>query len=272
MILNRWIVKNLANAIIFTSCFTCNVPETNAENVSEHQFIFESINSIRNEFDREKLEYSKDLEKIAQGHAIQLARFNVVMHEDPQTGEIYENRIHRSNLMATVALENVGSSRSLEYVMHKFKTSPGHLENIINDRITHVGIGIARKDNSIFVVQDFIRKLKSLSPEDAAREMNQLISEKYSEKKIRALKRNIDIDQKAKIHTLKMIELDKVFALNSGEIGSYKNISSVSPSIALLIHDFEPEINKFTEYGFYIKLEKTTNYPMGVFWATFIFK
>ena len=70
---------------------------------------------------------------------------------------------HRSDLSAGVPSswvflgENVGVGGDVASLHNAFVASPTHLENLVNPRFTHVGIGIVQVGSTMWVAQEFMQ-------------------------------------------------------------------------------------------------------------------
>jgi len=104
-----------------------------------------------------KSDYS-NLHKAAKKRATELPlRFNS-KHERPD-GRPWHTVLEEYNVRYTVAGENIAYGyKTAAHVMQDWMASPGHRENIMDKRFTHIGVGIYEKDGVLYWSQEFVRK------------------------------------------------------------------------------------------------------------------
>ncbi len=89
------------------------------------------------------LAWSSDLETAATGHSEDMVARNYFSHENPD-GRSARDRIRSVNSAFNHVAENIARGQSSpEQVMESWMNSPGHCANIMNDRFTKVGVGLA---------------------------------------------------------------------------------------------------------------------------------
>ena len=75
-----------------------------------------------------------------------------------------ENRLYHSNLRDGFGPgwcslgENVGLGPSVDSIERAYMNSPGHRANILASKWTHVGVGYAKRGNTVFTVQVFYKQ------------------------------------------------------------------------------------------------------------------
>jgi uncharacterized protein YkwD len=67
-----------------------------------------------------------------------------VAHVSPTTGDAVA-RVQRAGLAFPLLVENVGQEGGVQQAHRGFMSSPGHRANVVNPRLTHVGIGVVIK-------------------------------------------------------------------------------------------------------------------------------
>ena len=83
-----------------------------------------------------------DLADVAREHSRDMLDNGFVAHISPTTGAPMD-RVRAAGLSPSRLLENVGTAGSVEEVHSGLMSSPGHRSAILDERVTHVGIGIA---------------------------------------------------------------------------------------------------------------------------------
>ncbi|MBQ3132187.1 MAG: hypothetical protein IJC24_05710 [Clostridia bacterium] len=115
------------------------------------------VNSFRNDAGLDSLKYSSDMQSAADTRAKECAvSFS---HTRPDGSSSYTALTERGlsftafgeNIFAATGMDSV----SAEFVVEQWMASQGHRENILMDGFTHMCIGIAAKDDEVYVVQLF---------------------------------------------------------------------------------------------------------------------
>jgi len=115
------------------------------------------VNSFRNDAGLDSLKYSSAMQKAADTRAKECAvSFS---HTRPDGSSSYTALTERSisftafgeNIFAATGMDSV----SAEFVVEQWMASQGHRENILRDGFTHMCIGVAAKDDEVYVVQLF---------------------------------------------------------------------------------------------------------------------
>lgn len=99
------------------------------------------------------------LSDVARAHSREMADTGVVGHVSPRTGNVAD-RLRRARIVPQLVGENVGRAYSASDAQRGFMNSPGHRGNVIDPRMTTVGIGVARgRDENgsipLFITQIF---------------------------------------------------------------------------------------------------------------------
>src|SRR5262249_103464 len=105
------------------------------------------------------LQAMPQLAAVARAHSEDMARNRFIAHVSRTTGTTAE-RLTRAGLSSGLVLENLGRGYSSREVHEGLMASPGHRATLLNDRITHVGIGVARErgpGGALIVTENFIQ-------------------------------------------------------------------------------------------------------------------
>jgi uncharacterized protein YkwD len=100
-------------------------------------------------------EVSTALAEVGRAYSAKMAAVRRVQHDLENT---VEERI-RAVLPDTCTFgENVSKHTSIDYSLGDLLSSPGHRGNLLSDRFTQIGIGIARgEDGFLYITQEFAR-------------------------------------------------------------------------------------------------------------------
>jgi uncharacterized protein YkwD len=118
------------------------------------------INAVRREHGLGALERDADLDRIAREHSNRMADEGFFAHEDPQGHGPFE-RLRAAGIPVRAAAENIGLNEGTPdpvlAAIEGWMRSPGHRENILDERYNRTGIGIWRAGNTYFFTQLFLR-------------------------------------------------------------------------------------------------------------------
>jgi uncharacterized protein YkwD len=111
------------------------------------------INRQRAQHGVRKLRVNAMTEQHARKHALRMRNRRTVYHSKNLVGQTPRNScIWAENVARTPASNAARSS------MRMFMSSSGHRANILHPRVTHMGIGVAKRGKYTYVVQRFIRR------------------------------------------------------------------------------------------------------------------
>jgi uncharacterized protein YkwD len=104
------------------------------------------------------------LTEVARAYSREMADTGVVAHVSPRSGRV-DDRLRRARIGVVLVGENVGRDYSAAGAERGFMMSPGHRSNIIEPRMTEVGIGVARGRETgtmvpLFITQIFVAGLE----------------------------------------------------------------------------------------------------------------
>ena len=102
------------------------------------------INQARARAGAKPLIQTVALDRIAIAHSTDMVDSHFTGHRSPVTGEL-EDRLGSSRVRLLLAGENVARAASASVAHRMLMNSPGHRQNILNPRFTHVGIGVVVK-------------------------------------------------------------------------------------------------------------------------------
>jgi uncharacterized protein YkwD len=134
---------------------------------SAEQQLLEMANADRARAGLPPLKMDDGLVQAARAHAVEMASKNQISHqfsgEPPLTQRISAN----SALHLDREGENVAVATTAEDAHRALMASPPHRDNLLSPNFNVAGIGVYRKDNRIYVAQDFGDSLPSYSVKQA---------------------------------------------------------------------------------------------------------
>ncbi len=110
------------------------------------------------------LSYSTDLSLIARAHSVDMLAKNYFSHQDPQGCDM-TCRIKNANYSYWAIGENIytmhgyslSAQATAEKVLAGWMQSPGHRANILNDKFTTEGVGVAAEDSRVYATENFAK-------------------------------------------------------------------------------------------------------------------
>ena len=140
----RWSLAVAVLAILATL-----VPATSAqasETVAHEVRFVDSLNVERANRGLARLKVASDLTEVARQHSAVMARGEHLHHNPNLAGDV--TRWQR-------LAENVGRGPSVASLHRALMDSPGHRANILDDRVTEIGVGVVVRGSTIWVTQVF---------------------------------------------------------------------------------------------------------------------
>ena len=110
----------------------------------------DALNAFRNSKGRSAVAYSDVLERAAQAHALDMARYGYFDHSG-RDGSTIGDRLTAQGYGFCFAAENIARGQSsLKEVMQSWENSPGHLKNMTHRNVTE--FALARANGNIWVM------------------------------------------------------------------------------------------------------------------------
>jgi hypothetical protein len=133
-------------------------------NDSERQ-LFESLNRERTIQGLSPLRWDVALFKAARKHALLMLDLNSLEHQLPNEPGL-EARLAEAGARFAVIAENIAFGQNPDTIHAGWMNSPGHKKNILDPRLTSVGIAAVRGPGGLFAVQDFSQLVPELTVEE----------------------------------------------------------------------------------------------------------
>ncbi len=161
-------------AIAFLFFFS---PRANAQlqrNDSERQ-LFEALNRERTAQGLSTLLWDNALFKAARRHALRMANLNMLEHQLPSESNL-EGRLAEAGARFSVIAENIAIGPNPQTIHAGWMDSPGHRKNILDPRLTCVGIAAVHGPGGLFAVQDFSQIVPELSVDEQEQKVVSLLA------------------------------------------------------------------------------------------------
>jgi Cysteine-rich secretory protein family len=162
----------LAAAFVF---FFCAISNAQLQmNDSERQ-LFEALNRERTGQSLPALQWDKALFKAARQHALLMLNLNRLEHQLPNESSL-EGRLAEAGARFGVIAENIAIGPNPRIIHAGWMDSPGHRKNILDPRLTSVGIAAVRGPGGLFAVQDFSQLVPDLTVEEQEQKVVTLLN------------------------------------------------------------------------------------------------
>ncbi|HSF16390.1 MAG TPA: CAP domain-containing protein [Vicinamibacteria bacterium] len=150
----RWLIAMLAllATLLLLGCFQPSLTDAPELEIR----MAELINVEREARAVPRLTFSPELSEAAREYSREMASSGAVRHD---LGGSVEERIRRGIADSCMFGENVAKHTSVDYSIGDFMLSPGHRANLLNQKFTHLGVGIVRADDGfLYITQEFTRR------------------------------------------------------------------------------------------------------------------
>lgn len=170
------VVSCLVVLIFFVAASVSAQAQMPPRNESEHE-LFEQLNHERASHSLPELKWDDALFKAARKHALLMLDLNSLEHQLPGEPGL-EERIAAAGARFTYIAENIAIGKDSATIHNGWMHSPGHRANILNPRITAVGIAVVRGTAGLFAVQDFSQAFANESLEQQEKEVASVLRAK----------------------------------------------------------------------------------------------
>ena len=161
-------------AAAFLCFFSSSANAELQRNDSERQ-LFESLNRERAAQGLSALQWDNALFKAARHHALLMLNLNMLEHQLPSEPGL-EPRLAEAGARFSIIAENIAIGPNPETIHKGWMNSPGHRKNILDPRLTSVGIAAVRGPGGLFAVQDFSQLVPELSVEEQEKKVASLLA------------------------------------------------------------------------------------------------
>jgi uncharacterized protein YkwD len=157
--------KFLLAVAVLAVYFVAAFPVAAQKHPENEQALFDAANRERAAESLPALRWDESLAAAARKHANRMAFYNVLEHQLPGEPDL-EARLTETGARFGRIAENIAVASSPETIHAGWMSSPGHRKNILNPKLTAVGIATVRGSGGLFAVQDFTLSVTALSIEE----------------------------------------------------------------------------------------------------------
>jgi uncharacterized protein YkwD len=174
----KFLAAAISNVKIFLAAFFLFFASSSSaqlqRNDSERQ-LFEALNRERTAQGLAELQWDNALFKAARQHALRMVNLNMLEHQLPSEPKL-EERLAEAGARFGAIAENIAIGSNPQTIHAGWMDSPGHRKNILDPRLTSVGIAAVRGTGGLFAVQDFSQSVAILSLEQQEQKVASLLS------------------------------------------------------------------------------------------------
>jgi len=183
--------------------------------------VFERINMERRERGLAVLEWDTRVAHDATGHARDSAQSGILAHVAPD-GRTPADRVRASGVSAARVTENLARNRSLADAHAALMRSLGHRKNILDDAVTHLGVGVAvlgsGSEREFVVVCKFVRLVERIEVGRDREILRQRLNDRRRQEGLAPLARDPGLDELAQAAAQRVLADDSVRSRSGGEL------------------------------------------------------
>jgi len=169
------IFKFLLAAGLFS--FFSTAANAQLQRTDSERKLFESVNRERAAQGLSPLQWDDHLFKAARKHALLMLDLNQLDHQLPNEPGL-EARLAEAGARFAVIAENIAIGPDPQAIHNGWMNSPGHRKNILDPRLTSIGIAAVRGPGGLYAVQDFSQFVPELNVEEQEQKVISLLTAK----------------------------------------------------------------------------------------------
>jgi hypothetical protein len=129
------------------------------------QYLFRAANSERVQRGLPALQWSDNLYRAADYHAVQMANRESISHQYPGEPDV-SARALKAGAHFSVISENVAMASTAVLIHTLWMNSPHHRDNLLDPQVDTVAVRVIRRNGELYAVEDFDRTVVDLSLHD----------------------------------------------------------------------------------------------------------
>jgi hypothetical protein len=143
---------------------------------AEANQLMQATNEDRAQHGLGELRWDAALARAAQAHANQMVRHGELSHQYSGEPDLM-TRAGRDGAHFSTVAENIAVAPTPQQVESEWMHSPPHRHNILDPRLTTVGIGLVRQGNSLWAVEDFSAAVAQMGSSQIEQKVEQMVAE-----------------------------------------------------------------------------------------------
>jgi uncharacterized protein YkwD len=153
---------------------TAALPSTQLS--ASEQALFDDANRERSKEDLPPLKWNALLASAARHHAEIMAQHSAISHQFPGEPALVQRIAAVGARFSTVA-ENIAAGQDVGDIHYGWMHSPGHRANILDPKLTALGVAVVEARGRLFAVQDFSLAVPELNFDEQERQVSALLKE-----------------------------------------------------------------------------------------------
>jgi Cysteine-rich secretory protein family len=138
------------------------------------KFLFDAVNRERTFEKLPPLKWDANLASAARAHARQMVERNRLSHQYSGEPDLTK-RARDAGAYFSMVAENVAEAPSVNELHIEWMKSPPHRANILNPKLTAIGIAVEMRGEQYFAVQDFSTAVNSLTKSEQEKKVGELL-------------------------------------------------------------------------------------------------
>lgn len=138
------------------------------------QALFDNANRERSKEDLPPLKWNALLASAARHHAELMAQHSAISHQFPGEPALVQRIAAVGARFSTVA-ENIAAGQDAGDIHYGWMHSPGHRANILDPKLTALGIAVVEARGRLFAVQDFSLAVPELNFDEQEKQVSALL-------------------------------------------------------------------------------------------------
>jgi cysteine-rich secretory family protein len=240
-----------------------------AYDVQAERELLELANRERAHAQLTQFKMDEGLTRAAREHAAAMAKRGELSHQFPGEPDLAQRIAANCKLYLVEAAENVAYADSTERAHDGLMHSPPHRENLLHPSYNTIGIGVVRRGDTLYVVQDFGNSIATQSGEQVEAAIAQAVERQRTNAKLSALKRLDGVVAHKQACAMAGGDSLKANAASEGRhILRYTSIQPVN-----LPAQAAPAINDDSVHAYAVGscFSRSKSYPNGIYWIVLIF-
>jgi hypothetical protein len=166
----------IRTCILGVACAAAVTCSAHAQSAEARQ-LMQATNQDRAQQGLGPLRWDPALARAAQAHAYQMVRHGELSHQYAGEPNLM-TRAGRDGAHFSTVAENVAVAPNPQVVEAEWMHSPPHRHNILDARLTSVGIGLVRQGSKLWAVEDFSAAVVQMGSSQIERRVEQLLVER----------------------------------------------------------------------------------------------
>jgi len=245
--------------------------EQTAYDAQSEKELLELANHARAQAGANPFRTDEGLIRAAREHAVAMAERRELSHQFPGEPELAKRLAAKSSLYLVEEAENVASAQSAERAHDGLMHSVHHRENLLHPSYNVVGIGVVRRGDTLYVVQDFGDSYEKLPANESDTQISESIERvRAQSKQLKLERRETSADREAcSMGTADSIKVSQSpLASQAKRIIRYTTLQPATfpDALAKVIAD-----NTLKAYTVGSCFSRSKSYPNGIYWVVLVF-